>query len=216
MKKRFTALLIAALFLGLSSCGGRPANSGQSSASHPQPNSSHSAPTASSESSAETNDTVQDGKILIAYFSWSGNTEQLAGLIQEKTGGDLFAIEPVTPYTDNYNDLLDIATQEQNDQARPAVAGEVENWEDYSTIFIGYPNWWSDTPMIVRTFLESYDCAGKMVIPFCTHGGGGFGRSVDSIKESAAGAEVLDGFEIAGSRVGSADISSWIDGLGLN
>lgn len=196
MKKRFSTMLAAVLLLSLSSCAGSSA---------PAPG-----------SSSEPDTSEQDGKILIAYFSWSGNTEQLAGMIQEATGGDLFTIEPVTPYTDNYNELLDVATQEQNDQARPAVAGTVENWDDYDTVFIGYPNWWSDTPMIVRTFLESYDCAGKTVIPFCTSGGGGFGRSVDSVTESAAGATILSGFEVNGSRVGSADISGWINGLGLD
>lgn len=155
--------------------------------------------------------------VLIAYFSWSGNTAALAGMIQEETGGDLFAIEPETPYTDDYNALLDQAQQEQADSARPALASQVENWDQYDTIFVGYPNWWSDTPMIVLSFLESYDCTGKTIIPFCTSGGGGFGRSVDSVTASAAGAAVLQGLHVSGAQVENArsEVVSWLDELGL-
>ena len=138
-------------------------------------------------------------------------------MIQEETGGDLFAIEPETPYTDDYNALLDQAQQEQADSARPALASQVENWDQYDTIFVGYPNWWSDTPMIVLSFLESYDCTGKTIIPFCTSGGGGFGRSVDSVTASAAGAAVLQGLHVSGAQAENArsEVVSWLDELGL-
>lgn len=98
---------------------------------------------------------------LIAYFSWSGNTEQLAGDIQEQLGGDLFKIEPETPYTDNINELSGLALQEQRDNALPALAAHVEDIDQYDVVFIGYPNWWSDMPMPVFTFLEEYDFSGK-------------------------------------------------------
>lgn len=158
-----------------------------------------------------------NSKILIAYFSWSGNTKQLAEMIQSETSGDLFAISPVVPYTDNYDDLLDIAQQEQRDNARPEAAETVSDMDSYDIVFIGYPNWWSDAPMLVLSFLESYDLSGKTVIPFCTHGSSGFGHSVDSVKNSAQGANFLDGFEVRGANVGKAqsDVSSWISGLNL-
>lgn len=156
-------------------------------------------------------------KILIAYFSWSGNTKKLAEMIQGEVGGDLFAIMTVNSYTDDYNALLNIAQQEQRDKARPELSAKVSDFDSYDIVFVGYPNWWSDTPMAVLTFLESYDFNGKTVIPFCTHGSSGFGRSVDSVKSSAKGANFLDGFEVGGANVGSAksSVSKWISGLNL-
>ena len=88
----------------------------------------------------ETSEAEADSDTLIAYFSWSGNTEQVAQIIQAATGADVFKIEPATPYTDDYNALLDIARQEQADNARPELAAQVENWESYDVIFVGYPN----------------------------------------------------------------------------
>lgn len=161
---------------------------------------------------------TETGNVLIAYFSWSGNTESLANTIHENVGGDLYAITTVTPYTDDYDELLDVAQDEQRDNARPEIQNYIDNFDQYDTIFIGYPNWWSDTPMAILTFLEEYDFNGKTVIPFCTHGSGGFGNSISSITDSAKGANILDGFEISGSSVDEAsdEVVDWIDSLGLN
>ncbi len=166
---------------------------------------------------AETEMTAAEENILIAYFSWSGNTEALAGMIQSEVGGDLFRIETAEPYTDDYDTLLDIAQAEQQEGARPQLSGQVENWDSYDVIFVGYPNWWSDAPMAVYTFLESYDFAGKTLIPFNTSASGGFGRSLSGVEESAPGATILDGFTVTGDNVENAagDVSAWISGLGL-
>lgn len=168
---------------------------------------------------AGSQDPVQDPEsdTLIAYFSWSGNTEALAGMIAEETGGTLFQIEPAEPYTDDYDALLDQAQEEQAEDARPALAADVENWDDYQVIFVGYPNWWGDVPMLINTFLEAHDFNGKTVIPFCTHGSGGFGNSLSSIESGTQGAELLEGFEVAGSSVDSArsEVTEWIASLGL-
>lgn len=160
----------------------------------------------------------EDGGTLIAYFSWSGNTEQVAQLIQEATGGDLFEIAPAVPYTDGYDELLDIARQEQSDSARPELAAQVENWGRYDTVFVGYPNWWSDAPMAVYTFLESYDWTGKTLIPFNTSASGGFGRSLDNLPESAAGATILEGLSFTERTLADAqsEVPAWLDGLGLS
>ena len=99
----------------------------------------------------------------------------MAQIIQTETGGDLFKIEPATPYTDDYNTLLDVAQQEQADNARPELALQVENWEEYDVVFVGYPDWWSDAPMLIYSFLEAYDWEGKTLVPFCTSGGSGLG-----------------------------------------
>lgn len=161
---------------------------------------------------------TETGNVLIAYFSWSGNTESLANTIHENVGGDLYEITTVTPYTDDYDELLDIAQEEQRENARPEIQNHIDNFDQYDTIFIGYPNWWSDTPMAILTFIEEYDFNGKTVIPFCTHGSGGFGNSISSITDSAKGANILDGFEISGSSVDEAgdEVVDWIDSLGLN
>lgn len=141
----------------------------------------------------------------------------VANMIQTYTGGDLFEIMPAVPYPEDYDTVVDQAKEEQNEQARPAVADTVENWDDYDTVFVGYPDWWSDAPMVVLTFLESYDWNGKELIPFCTSGGSGFGNSLDSIADSAPGAEIQEGFHVLGSRVDSAesDVDQWLASLGF-
>lgn len=166
---------------------------------------------------SETPTAEDSSSALIAYFSWSGNTEQVAQIIQQETGGDLFEIAPATPYTDDYNELLDIAQQEQSDKARSELAGQVENWEQYDTIFVGYPNWWSDAPMAVYTFVESYDWSVKTLVPFNTSASGGFGRSLSGLEESASGATILDGLSFTERTLGDAqsEVTTWLDKLGL-
>ena len=141
----------------------------------------------------------------------------MAQTIQAEIGGNLFKIEPATPYTDDYDALLDIAQQEQAEDIRPQLATQVENWDNYDVIFVGYPNWWSDAPMAVYTFLEAYDFAGKTLIPFNTSASGGFGRSLSGIEESAAGANILEGLALTEGELGNvqSEVSSWLAGLGL-
>ena len=224
--KKWTSLFLAlAMAFSLAACG----NSGtQENTSEPPASVSGStaeetlAPTdteapAEEPAEGETSTTEDPSSVLIAYFSWSGNTEQVARIIQQETSGDLFEITPATAYTDDYNELLDIAQQEQSDNARPELAGQVENWEQYDTIFIGYPNWWNDAPMAVYTFLESYDWDGKTLIPFNTSASGGFGRSLSGLEGSAAGASILDGLSFTERTLGDAqsEVTAWLDGLGL-
>ena len=99
----------------------------------------------------------QNQRILIAYFSWSGNTEGIARQIQQRAGGDLFVIETVTPYSQNYNTVLQEAQRDQRAQARPPLKTRVSNMAQYDVIFLGYPNWWATIPMPIATFLESYE-----------------------------------------------------------
>ena len=238
MKRMLLSAAALLLSLTLTACSGG-ANTSSTVSSQPEsstPSSSSSAAEESSESSItssapsesqdssqpesaaeESTETGESGGTLIAYFSWSGNTEQLAQMIQAETGGQLFEIAPATPYTEDYDQLLDVAQQEQGDNARPELAGEVENWDSYSTVFVGYPDWWSDAPMLIYSFLESYDWEGKTLIPFCTSGGSGFGRSLDNLPASAPSATILEGFHVNGSSVDGAteDVAAWLDGLGL-
>lgn len=229
MKKWISLLLALATTLSLTACG----NSGaQENTTEPPASASSStteetpAPTdtgtpaeepSEEPAESETPTAGDSSSVLIAYFSWSGNTEQVAQIIRQETGGELFEITPATAYTDDYNALLDIAQQEQSDNARPELAGQVENWEQYDTIFVGYPNWWSDAPMAVYTFLESYDWDGKTLIPFNTSASGGFGRSLSGLEESASGATILDGISFTERTLGDAqsEVIAWLDGLGL-
>ena len=219
MKKILSLLLAMTLAFSLAACGGQDASLGGSGVSVEEAGASEvaSQPTGT-ETSVETEETAGEGGTLVAYFSWSGNTEHMAQIIAEQTGGSLFEIEPATPYTDDYDTLLDIARQEQSDNARPELAAQVEEWDGYDVVFVGYPNWWSDAPMAVYTFLESYDWTGKTLIPFNTSASGGFGRSLSGIEESAAGAEILDGLDLTESELSDAQsrITEWLDGLGLN
>lgn len=191
------------LLFSLSGCG-----NDASTAATAEPS---AAPVETATSAPETT-TETEGGTLIAYFSWSGNTAAMAEMIQQETGGDLFEITTATPYTDDYNTLLDIARQEQNESVRPELASGVENWESYDTVFLGYPCWWSDAPMAVYTFVESYDWTGKTVIPFTTSGGSGFGRSLDGLSTSAT---FLNGLHVSGDTVENAteEISDWLSGL---
>ncbi len=228
MKKTFSLLLSLALIFSLAACsGGTPSSSDNDSSEPSAPSSEPStqtsevsagqAPSSSQTPAEATQPPSETGGILIAYFSWSGNTEQLAQVIQQETGGDLFEIAPATPYSDDYNELLDIAQQEQADDARPELADRVDNWDRYDVIFVGYPNWWSDAPMVVYTFLESYDFTGKTLIPFNTSSSGGFGRSLSGLEASAAGATLLEGLAITERDLGNAhsEVTAWIDRLNL-
>lgn len=214
MKKLLLLLLSVALMFSLVACSSATTSSEDD---RTEPSAETSAVSEVASDFNSTTEPEENGHILIAYFSWSGNTEQMAQMIQSETGGDLFEIEPEEPYTDDYDVLLDIAQQEQTENARPALAAQVDNWENYDTVFVGYPDWWSDAPMIIYSFLESYDWSGKELVPFCTSGGSGFGRSLDKISASASGAEILEGLHVSGSGVSAADdeISDWISSLNL-
>ena len=171
----------------------------------------------SSESNNENTDIDSESTVLIAYFSWSGNTKQLAEMIQEQMGGKLFEIEPETPYTDDINELSGISLQEQHDNIRPALSSAAPDMSQYDVIFVGFPNWWNNMPMPVFTFLEGYDFSGKTVIPFTTYGNGVWGKSVDSIRDTVPDAIIVDGLAIQEHELQDAysEVSEWLQGLGL-
>ena len=155
----------------------------------------------------ETEQHTEDaGKTLIAYFSWSGNTEEMAAYIQEQTGGDLLEIQPVIPYPTDYSECGEVALAERDNDERPAIANLPDSIEEYDTIFIGYPIWWHTAPMIVGTFLESYDLTGVEVYPFTQSASMDeeqFENSMEFVRGSANGANVHDGlFAQADDREG--------------
>ena len=150
-----------------------------------------------------------------------GNTAKLAKVIAEQTGAELFEIVPVADYPQSYDECLEVATAEQREGARPEYVGDVENWEQYDTVFIGYPIWWGEIPNIVYTFMEGHDFAGKTVIPFNTHEGSGQAGTQRDIESRLPGVTVLQGLAVRGSRaqndaeVTTQDVLNWLKGLGL-
>lgn len=161
-------------------------------------------------SQEEANSTVViDGEVL-------GNTQYVAYVIQENIGANIFRIEPEVPYPTDHDTLVDLAKEEQNEDARPAIKDQIENFQQYDTIYVGYPNWWGDMPMILYSFFDQYDFSGKTIIPFNTHGGSRFSNTIDTIKQLEPAANVItDGLSISRNVVqdAEADIIEWLDQL---
>lgn len=152
-------------------------------------------------------------KILIAYFSWGGNTETVADYIAQLTHGDLFKIEPVNPYPTSYTPCTEVALEERDTNARPAIKDKVENWNDYDVIFIGCPVWWHEAPMIIHTFAESYDFSGKTVVPFCTYASTYRDETLAKIVEITPAATHLEGFGARNRN--TSGISEWLNRIGM-
>ena len=134
---------------------------------------------------------------LVAYFSATGTTMNVANRLARATGSDLFAIVPADPYTSadlNWRDKQSRSTLEASDPScRPTIASKLEHIEDYDTIFLGFPIWWYVAPAIINTFLESYDLAGKTIVLFATSGGSGMGKTASVLRPSAPDAKIVDG-----------------------
>jgi flavodoxin len=163
--------------------------------------------------------------ILIVYYSrkgenyWGGsiknlskgNTEIAAEMIQEAVGGDLFQVETVKDYADDYYTCIDEAKKELNQQARPELKEYLDDLDGYNTIFLGYPNWWGTMPMAMFSFLEHYDLTGKRILPFCTNEGSGLGSSEGDLKKLCVGAKVEKGLSIRGCETAKSEkkIADW-------
>ena len=157
------------------------------------------------------------GRVLIAFFSWGGNTKGIAKEIQALTGADLFEIELTEPYSSDYSTVLDEAQRDQNLQARPELATHVENMQDYDTVLLGYPNWWASIPMPIASFLEEYDFSGKTIIPFCSHGGGRFGQSLTAIGKLVPDAVMGEALSVhySGGNNLPDEIAQWLRTNGI-
>ena len=166
----------------------------------------------SEEAAAETT-----SKSLVVYFSWSGNTENVAKSIQTQTNSDLFEIVPKTPYSDDYNTVVDLAQEEQKNNARPEIADVIENIEQYDMIYVGFPNWWGDMPMILYTFFDTYDLSSKTIAPFCTSGGSGLSNTVNEMKELEPNATATSGLHIGSAASSNPDdaVSQWLNEIGI-
>ena len=161
---------------------------------------------------------AQTEKMLIVYYSWSGNTRGIANEIQRQTGADTYEIKLVHPYSTDYSTVLMEAQEDQHIQARPEIKDTLDSIDEYDTILLGYPNWWASIPMPIATFLESYDFSGKTISPFCSHGGGRFGQSLTAIAKLAPTAIMGEGLAInysGGARMPD-DVTAWLDANGIS
>ena len=224
MKKILICLFLTLCF-ALSGCGKNP-NIGN-------PNQTDTLPP---------NTNVTEQKILIAYFTWAentyvenpsavdvdavtsasvllpGNTGRLAAWIEQYVGGDVFKIITEEPYSSDYDECLNRAIKEHDSGARPEIKGSVENMDEYDVIFLGFPNWWYSCPMAILTFVESYDLSGKIIVPFCAHGTGGFAASLRDIGRSLpSDCTVLEALGVYRPNVFTAEntVKSWLDKLGF-
>ena len=176
-------------------------------------------PNTTNEKGKQGNTSLDSSKVLVVYFSQSGNTQKLAKLISDRVGGDFVKIETVQTYPTEYNELADFAKNERDNNIKPELKDLEIDIDDYDTIFIGYPIWWYQMPMAMYTFFDTYNFDGKTIVPFNTHEGSGNGGTYDDIKELEPKAKVLEGLPNRGGDMAndqSSKVDKWIKELGFN
>ena len=230
-KKLISLSLAAVMALSLAACGQSETADDSQAANQSQEETSTPAPTPTPENGEDTSapdasepedsQSGEGGGVLVVYYSATGNTEAVAGYIAEATGGDLFELEPVEPYSDadlNWTDENSRVTQEHEDESLRDVelaTDTVDNWDSYDTVFIGYPIWWGIAAWPVDGFVEANDFTGKTVIPFCTSSSSGLGQSGELLAEMAGTGDWQDG-ERFRSSASQEDVTEWVDSLGLS
>lgn len=219
-KQIFVLALAGTMLLALAACGS------QQSAQQPAQSQETQAPTGTTQpetaqpESPDAPEEAGSGKTLVVYYSATGSTEAVAGYIADATSGDLFEIVPAEPYTSadlNWTDADSRVSREHDDESLRAVeltADTVENWDEYDTVFIGYPIWWGIAAWPTDSFVAANDFAGKTVIPFCTSSSSGLGESGELLEKLAGTGDWLEGQRFR-SSVSEADVVEWVSGLGL-
>ena len=230
-KRLLSCVLAGSVALALAACGqqsdgGSSAGNQSTDQSADQSREEASSPAAQSTagSGADTSGTESgagSGSVLVVYYSATGNTETVAGYIAQATGGDLFEITPAEPYTDddlNWSDENSRVTREHEDESLRDVeltTTQVENWDSYDTVFLGYPIWWGIAAWPVDGFVEANDFTGKTVIPFCTSSSSGLGQSGELLAELAGTGDWQEGQRFR-SSASQEDVNQWVDSLGLS
>lgn len=229
--KRLTAIFFSlTLALGLAACGSSASSAAQPDSSSPVSSeavSSEASPASSAAASSDDNaagsETQSAGSTLVVYYSATGNTEEAAGSIANLTGGDLFELVPTEPYTSEDLTWTDpesrVSTEHDARAAGETVTVDLEqitpdNWDNYDTVFIGYPIWWGEAAWPVDGFVQGNDFTGKMVIPFCTSSSSGLGESGTLLAEMAGTGDWLEGQRFS-SGVSEDDVETWLNALGL-
>ena len=242
MRRTFLIMLSLCLICLCSACADNPSN--QTPTSKPsQEVSIIPSETESSETESEVPDIADTNKILIAYFTWAenthvddldsvdvdattsasvlapGNVGLLAQWIAEETGGDRFSILTQEPYSSDYDTCLNRAIEEHDNGTHPALQSRVENMQDYDIVFLGFPNWWYSCPTAILSFIEDNDLSGKTIIPFCSHGTGGFAASLRDIGNALPdNCTVLQEFGVYRPEVKQSRpaLLEWLSGLDIS
>lgn len=246
LKKTLNSLLACTMLFALAACSQQGRQTSQTGSQPQQPAQSQQAAQSQQPNTPQPDESEPsveaDSKTLVVYFSMPetadpdnmteeeanstvvidghvlGNTQYVAYVIQENTGADIFRIEPEAPYPTDHDTLVDLAAEEQDSEARPALAATIDSLENHDTVFVGYPNWWGDMPMILYSFFDAHDFSGKTIVPFNTHGGSGFSRTISTISELEPNATVMeDGFTVSRDDVQEAegDIVAWLEENGF-
>ncbi len=228
MKKAVLTILSFCCIFAMSGCGNSQTDSDIDSENSAQ--NATAEPTESEETTAENSDIISESvtvsepeeelnstdETLVVYFSATGTTKGVSECIASVTNADLYEIIPAEPYSSDdldWNDSNSRTSIEMNDlNTRPEITSEMISLDSYSTIYVGYPIWWGDAPRIMSTFVESYDFSDKTVIPFCTSGGSGIGRSGDNLKELAGSGNWLSGDRLD-ADISESEIQEWISDL---
>ena len=220
-QKLGSLLLAVLMILSLAACGNKMNNTPAQTPSDDTPSESTPAETPDDTANGEADNTTSGGKVLVVYYSASGNTKRVAEDIAEAADGDLFEITPAEPYTSddlNWTNSDSRVSREHDDESLrdvPLTTTEVENWDDYDTVFIGYPIWWGIAAWPVDTFVKNNDFTGKTVIPFATSSSSGMGQSGTLLSEMAGTGDWQDGQRFS-SGASQSDVADWVSGLGLN
>ena len=221
-KRLFSCLLAGAMALSLAACGGDSSSTDDQTAEvQTQEETTSPADTSTDTAAPEDSggDTAADsGNVLVVYYSATGNTETVANYIAEATGGDIFEITPAEPYTSddlNWTDENSRVSREYADESLRDVeltTTQVENWDSYDTVFIGYPIWWGIAAWPVSSFVAANDFDGKTVIPFCTSSSSGLGESGDLLADAGTW---LEGQRFRGGA-SQTDVAAWVESLDLS
>lgn len=219
--QKFGSLLLAALMiLSLTACGSKTNNTPAQTPSNDTPAESTPSETPDDATAGDSNSTTSGGKVLVVYYSASGNTKRVAEDIAETAGGDLFEITPTEPYTSddlNWTNPNSRVSREHDDESLrdvPLTTTEVPDWDSYDTVLLGYPIWWGIAAWPVNNFVKANDFTGKTVIPFATSSSSGMGQSGSLLAEMANGGDWQQGQRFS-SGASEADVQAWVNGLGL-
>ena len=216
MKRILSIIITALLIASLAACGSNSQTEPKETQTITDGQKESDESTNAAEPESEASAPAAHSDVLVAYFSATGTTKGVAEKIASVTGGDLYEILAAEPYTSddlNYNDSSSRSTKEQNDKnVRPEIGSEDISLEGYTTVYLGFPIWWGEEPRILDTFVEKYSFEGITVIPFCTSGSSGIGRSGSNMEALVGTGTWLEGKRFSGN-VSEADLQSWIEGL---